>query len=412
MKYAWLGPLLWGGLLMAGNPQTAINVNSRYTVEAVEISGWPQDRISSGLRREITSLVGAKLNQPLIEDLAVRIRHELHVRAVTHRVLRGDTPEHVKIVFQPEGRTEKFELSVPKFLYHAKQGWSAAVDGTATLGNYRMSAGLVSDGDELAERYAGVRASVEDRKVGSDRLRVGFHMASYHEQWNGATRESFGRGEPSFTSPIYRTRQSFEPIATIVLAGPLTLTVGAGFQRFQDESPAARTEAANAMIAALHYHQRVEGASAQQELDANYSLRAATRALGSDFVYGRHRFEVRYAVYRGRHAVLDDLSSGVIYGRAPLFERFVLGNSTTLRGWNKFDLDPFGGDRMLHNSVEYRYAWFQVFYDTGAVWNNGQAAIPRHAIGAGIRPGPFMVAIAFPLREGRIEPMFMVGMNY
>ena len=75
-----------------------------------------------------------------------------------------------------------------------------------------------------------------------------------------------------------------------------------------------------------------------------------------------------------------------ISGRAPLFERFVLGTSSTLRGWNKFDIDPLGGDRMVHNTLEYRYRMLEVFYDTGAVWNRGQAG--RGAARRGRRPAP------------------------
>lgn len=95
-----------------------------------------------------------------------------------------------------------------------------------------------------------------------------------------------------------------------------------------------------------------------------------------------------------------------------LFERFVLGNSSTLRGWNKFDLDPLGGNRMVHNSVEYRYGVFQAFYDSGAIWDRPDAAVLRHSVGVGLRQGVFSLAVAFPLKEGRIDPIFMMGMNY
>jgi len=109
---------------------------------------------------------------------------------------------------------------------------------------------------------------------------------------------------------------------------------------------------------------------------------------------------------------VDDSWGGMILGTAPLFERFVLGNSTSLRGWNKFDLDPLGGNRVVHNSVEYHYGVFQVFCDSGAIWDSGQAAVARASVGAGLRQGAFSVALAFPLRDGRMDPVFMVGMNY
>src|SRR5690242_10939600 len=155
MKVAWFGCLFWGGLLIAGNQSPETNVNSRYTVESVEFSGASESRISTGLRKEIAELIGERLNPSSLDDLARRIRRELHVRSVSHHVLRGDQPEHVKVVFEIKGRPRTFEVAIPKFLYHPKQGWSAAAEGTVELGDNRMTAGVVSDGDELAERFAG-----------------------------------------------------------------------------------------------------------------------------------------------------------------------------------------------------------------------------------------------------------------
>jgi hypothetical protein len=412
MKYAWLGCLLWGSLAIAGVPQSEINVNSRYTIESVQLSGAEESRISAGLRREISRLAGEKLNPFLLEDLARRIRRELEVRAVTHQLLRGETPEHVKVVFEVKGSPRRYELTIPTFLYHARQGWSAAVEGTIQMSDHRLSAGIVSDGDALAERFAGVNARYENRRVaGSDRLGFRFLAETYHQQWNQATRLAADSAGTNF--PIYRARHNFEPTATLALAGPLTLSVGAGFQRMDPEFPAAATEAANALLTALRYHKRTEGSGlGQHEVDAGYSLRAATRLLHSDSVYTRHRAAVRYTFQHGPHTIVDHAMTGAIAGRAPLFERFVLGGSSTLRGWNKFDLVPLGGDRMAHNTVEYRYRWLELFYDTGAVWNQGQAAVARHAVGVGLRQSNFTLAVAFPLRENRVEPLFMLGMNY
>jgi outer membrane translocation and assembly module TamA len=211
---------------------------------------------------------------------------------------------------------------------------------------------------------------------------------------------------------VYRTRQNFEPTVTFVLAKPLTLSVGAGFQLLEEEVPAAHTDAANALITTLRYHRRLDDSEYQQDLDADYNLRAAARILASDFIYTRHHWGLRYALTHGKHRLSDNFMAGVVAGRAPLFERYVLGNSTSLRGWNKYEIDPVGGNRMAHNSVEYRYGCFQVFYDSGAVWDSGQPVTVRHSVGTGLRQGPLFVAIAFPLREGRMDPIFMLGMNY
>ena len=67
---------------------------------------------------------------------------------------------------------------------------------------------------------------------------------------------------------------------------------------------------------------------------------------------------------------------------------------------------------MVTNTAEYRYRLFDVFYDSGAIWDQGQAPVMRHSVGVGVRQNGMYAALAFPIKEGHIEPVFMVGMNY
>jgi len=106
------------------------------------------------------------------------------------------------------------------------------------------------------------------------------------------------------------------------------------------------------------------------------------------------------------------VTAGYIAGRAPLFERFVLGTSSLLRGWNRFDIDPLGGNRLIHNSVDYRYRFANLFYDTGTLWSSGKVPSLKHSVGIGLHQSIFSLAIAFPVRERNVVPIFMVGMNY
>jgi outer membrane protein assembly factor BamA len=121
---------------------------------------------------------------------------------------------------------------------------------------------------------------------------------------------------------------------------------------------------------------------------------------------------LHYRIAKGKHQVLESVEAGAIGGKAPLADRFVAGNSSYLRGWNKYDIDPIGGNRLLHNSVEYRYGPLQAFYDAGAVWDNGQPAIARHSVGVGFKESIFSLAVAFPVKAGHVEPIFMMGMIY
>src|SRR5580658_8117315 len=187
MRFAWLASILWSSLLLAGTPEQDMNVNTRYTVESVDIAGDNPTGISTGLRGELTRLVGAKLNPAALDDLATRIRQELHVRAVTHRLLRGQTPQHVRVVFEVRGTPAKFEASIPKLVYRTDGGVSGLVEGTATIGAHAFTFGGVSDGDDLAERYGGILARYQDNRLGTDRLHFRLDFESYREQWSGAS---------------------------------------------------------------------------------------------------------------------------------------------------------------------------------------------------------------------------------
>ncbi len=409
MKFLVVGWLALAGLLSAGGQSDSLNVNSRYTVETVELSG-DVTRISNTLQQEIQAIVGEKFSPAALDDLAARIRKELRAKLVRHRVARGSSPETVRVVFEVTRRSIEFDVSVPKFLYHAKQGWSGAVEGSTVVAHNAFTFGLVSDRDELTERYAGILARYENTKVGTDRMRFRFNFESFHEQWDGNTQRLAGAGG---APNLYRERRNFEPIATFVIAKPLIVSLGTSFQLIQNQYPPARNQAANAIIAAVRFHREMEDSETNRHaVDAVYALRSATGLLESDYGYTRHRAAVRYAFQRGRHAIVDDAQTGFISGRAPLFERFVVGNSSTLRGYNKFEIDPLGGSRLAHNSLEYRYRSFNVFYDVGAVWDKGQDPVTRHSVGIGFRKSGFSMCVALPIREGRTEAILMLGLNY
>ena len=143
MKFKLISFVVFGASLWAGNQPPvlepiAFNINSRYTVESVELSREIEGSISRSLRQDLRQLIGEKFNSTALNNMARRIRDELHVRTVTHRVLRGNNPEHVKVVLEVSHRRGEFELSVPKFVYHSSQGWSGAVD-CASSGAVRIA---------------------------------------------------------------------------------------------------------------------------------------------------------------------------------------------------------------------------------------------------------------------------------
>lgn len=387
------------------------NVNQRYTIESISIGGVQIEntKLPSSLRSRLAALVGERCDVERLQNLAVDLRRELHLRAVSQRLLRGSQPDRIRVNFEVVQTDVAFDVSVPKFLYHSQQGWSAELDARARAGKNTMSVGVLSNGDDLTERYSGISARYENARLGTDRVRFGLAFEDYRTQWSNSTL----RASPDFD--LYRTRRNVAPEVTFAIARPLTVSAGLSFEEMKLNTGGSL--ASNAITGEVHYGHRFEGNGAlQQKLDARYNLRAGARSLGSDYAYSRHSVSVRYEIKSGRQTASDEFTAGAIEGHAPSFERFILGSSSSLRGWDRYNLDPLGGNRVIHNSVTYGYQMREgtgeAFYDSGALWQSGHITPVRHSAGIAWRQGVFVIAMAFPLVEGKFSPIFMAGMNY
>ncbi len=389
------------------------NVNSRYTVESVSVTEKDREKLSKHLKEDMEKLVGEKFEQGIVDGLARRMRKDLRAASVMAKLSRGTTPEHVRVEFESRPRKMEEDADVTKFSYHSQQGWTGGVELGFDAGPARLKFGIQSDGNELLERYAGITAGAAVPL--GERLQVRFAFESFHEQWNQATVDALARR--SDIPGVYRSRNNFEPSLRIALTRNLMLTAGVSFEEFQTQFPVARTEGSHSVITTLRYHRQwVDSDTSGQELDAGYSLRAATNILGGDYVYSRQSINALYSRKFDRQEVLVRFGAGSMNGRAPLYERFVLGNTRTLRGWNKFEIDPLGGSRMIYGSTSYRYRVLEVFYDTGSVWDRKENAVARNSVGCSLLFGSLRDGLAFtvgfPLRDGHMQPLFMMSANF
>jgi hypothetical protein len=411
MRTLVLVPILSIACLWAGDDPRDQNVNSKYKVESVKLSSPLDKKIKPQLREELDKLVGQNFDPKMVSEFAQRLHRELRI-VVTHRVEKGLQPEHVRVIYEGrERRWDEDDAKVTKLAYHQKQGWTGGVVVSPDIKQNRFEFGIQSDADRLIERYAGITAGFS-RPLGTDRVRIRFEFETYHQQWNPAT-EAALTSRPDVPG-TYRERYNLEPSVVILLTPGLSLSTGLSFQNMQPQFSAATDQAANAVITTLRHRRRWSPSNsiAGHELDAGYSLRAATNVLDSDFVYARHSAHAYYTLRYGKNVLDVRGQIGRISGRAPLYDRFALGDTRTLRGWNKFDVDPLGGSRVAHASIQYRYRFVGVFYDTGAVWDRGEDASTKHAVGFLIalssRGGPFL-GVGFPLRSGGVTPLFMMG---
>jgi len=418
---SWVWADVPEGLPESAPEATGTNVNSRYTVESISLSPNGGYRLSGPVAAEIEQLVGERLNVEALNRLSRRITQELKARSVTFRVARGQQPAHVRVTFEVEKKETNFDVSLSKLMYDSELGWSGTAQVAATFGDNVLTFAGLSNADDSVDRYSGIRARFDRLHLADGRLRLGVEFDAFRDQFDNATLSVLSnKNDSSLGAGAFRSRLNVEPSATFVLALPLTFTIGFSFESLQSSLLAGTNESANALTSALRYHEQWRDADENiQDVDAAYTLRAATKALGSGAAYTKHAAHLRYTYRHQRELVEVALKAGVIYGQAPLFERFVLGNTSTLRGWNKDDLDPLGGNRIADASVTYGYRIMRVFYDTGSVWDRGKSADDKQSLGAGVTSGfgmfgkdALLLAVAFPIRQGRVVPVFIAGMNF
>jgi outer membrane protein assembly factor BamA len=169
---------------------------------------------------------------------------------------------------------------------------------------------------------------------------------------------------------------------------------------------------ANAAVASINFDRRWnDGGDARQRVEASFAVRAGSRELESDLVFTRYLGRGWYRYRFGRHRVQLTGMAGGITGQPPLFERFTLGDSTTLRGWDKYEIAPAGGDRVAYSSIEYRYSGVALFLDVGSVWDANAERRVRTSTGFGFHAGPAFFVVGFPLNTDKLSALFMMGLR-
>ena len=390
------------------------NVNARYLVEHAEITGVPDGELTPALRDDLQALVGKRLDSTDADRLQERIERELPRYDVTRRILRGTEPGRIRLVYEArkkEVRWLRFEPLRSNVVYHSDQGWGSYLDLGLGDRNIRFTPLVaIDDGDDLIEEYSGFGLRFETRKMGTGRLGASLEWSTFDQSWRGATLNAVA-ASPQIP-PLYETRSTITPLLKFAFSPEVTVSAGVSISELDARAPATGSQAANAAVATLGYDERWKGDSgATQDAGASFGVRAGSRSLESDLAYTRYLAQGAYRYERGRHQVLATGMAGGITGDAPLFERFSLGDSTTLRGWDKYDIAPAGGDRLLYSSVEYRYGVLALFLDVGSVWDHDTERRVRVSTGLGFRAGPAFVTVGFPLNTDKVTAIVTMGIR-
>ncbi len=390
------------------------NINARYVVESVDVEG-PYSDISQQLRDDLQKLVGRRLDTDEAERLKERLEKELPGRDVARRISKGSQTGRIRVVFEVfEEPWIRFAPTRSKLVYHSEQGWSGVLDipMSSSRSRHRFTAGVAfNDIDELIEEYSGFRLAFESRMIGTEKLGARLDFSRYNQTWEDATLTALA-SNPGIPE-LYRNRLTFEPTATFAFSPSVRVNGGVSISELESLSNSPNSQMANAWLFGISGDHLWEGRhDVRQRAEASYQLRAAVEGLDSDLVYKRHLGQARYQFEQGRSEAIASLSLGYITGDAPLFERFSLGNSSTLRGWDKYDIAPLGGERMFHSSIEYRYSHVAVFFDTGSVWDRNTESKVRYSTGFGIHSDNSFLTVGFPLNSNGASAIFMAGARF
>jgi hypothetical protein len=391
------------------------NINTRYMVERVETSGVPDADVPQDLRDALQALIGRPLGSDEADELSERLRAAFPGHQVRRRISRGSVRGLVRVEFELS-RLEipwiRFTPSRSKFVYHEDQKFSGVLD--IPMGNRDHRVGFTAvfgNKDDLIEEYKGFRVRLESRKLATERVGASIEFSRFTNEWQDVSLAALA-ADPRIPE-AYRTRASVEPTVTFAFNRYVRVFGGASLSDMESLAATPGSTTANAWLAGIGADRQWRGTDGRQRAEATYRLRAGVEALGSDLAYKRHSGDARARLEHGHFQLLAGLSLGYISGTAPLFERFSLGDTATLRGWNKFDVAPVGGRRMWHQSLEYRYRAGAVFLDAGSVWDEGAPQRARISAGFGLHIDNFFLTAGFPLNaDGETRGTVMVGVRF
>jgi len=397
------------------NQERRANINARYLVERVDVEGIDETDLSAELRTELQTLVGKPLGSDEVDQLEAKLRDALRDYEVRRRVVRGTRSGEIALIFvmnkSESARWLRFEPLKSSVVYHSDQGWGAFLDFPISGRDFRVTPIFAIDNDDdLVEEYSGFGVRFESRRLGTERLGASFEWSSFDSTWRSATIAALDLS-PRIPGS-YDDRTTVTPLLTFAVTRQLRLSGGLSITEIGPLSGVPESQMAHAAVASVGYEDHWARAGAGHDLGASFIVRRASETLESDFAYTRYFGRAEYQYRWGKHTVQVSGMAGGIDGDAPLFERFALGDSRTLRGWDKYAIAPAGGDRMFHTAFEYRYRGLAFFLDSGSVWDVGADPRVRVAAGFGLHPGPFFMTVGFPLNTDDSTAVFTTGLRF
>ena len=264
----------------------------------------------------------------------------------------------------------------------------------------------IDNGDDLIEEFSGFGLRVESRKVGTERLGAFFEWSTYDQTWRDSTLATLAvtRGFRALPQPDERD-------AALEICVHPARERGRGREHHRTGSAGRAGARDGQRRHRIHrFSQRWKTGSGPRQPSRPFSVHAGTSTLESDLIYERYLGQATTGP--GGQAQSSCRQGGPINGDAPLFERFSLGDSRTLRGWNKYDIAPAGGDRMFLRVDRVPLSRPRDVPRFRIGRRRRQTARIRFSTGLGFNPGPVFFTLGFPLNTEEFRAVFTMGLRF
>src|SRR5260370_1287175 len=178
MRFFVLLSLLCLPATVAWNQDPNVNVNSRYTVESVDLPSKYEAKLTKELREQIHKLVGEKFSQETLDRMTKRMRQELRYVRVIPKLVKGSKEAYVRVVYEVERPRRDNDIILPRLVYSSKQNWTLGADASLGTHDDKVRFGMLPDNDQLLERYSGILRGSEPPF--NDRVRLPFAPERWH----------------------------------------------------------------------------------------------------------------------------------------------------------------------------------------------------------------------------------------
>jgi len=407
----------------------AHNINAKYIVESVDLKGTEKSKLSEALWTDMQKMVGHPVDDASADQLRERMAAEIKGSHSRRSVERGSDPQHVRIVYESVSQSSaNFSGSGG---YHSRQKFSGRANVAYTFYDFvGVRVDGFNDASTLMERYAGYRygAWTEYKRV-----RFNAEYSSFRAQWSPGTLQAASATGTS--ADLYRLRDTIDPSAKITISSGFHVTLGFTASQLQIQVPTSHYESVRTANGNADYKFYLSS-SEKHQFSGSYDIRVAGDALGGSATFTRHLFDQNYEWNLKKpapgtrftpdgHQIDFNVRLGRITGAAPMFERFSLGDTSRLVGWNKYDISPLGASRMAYGEVTYTNRYISTFFESGSLWNDGQTRVLRNSIGGNLLLGNILHAptamriilnaarpgIGVPLQKNNVHPIFTLGGN-